>query len=237
MYAINRQDLADTLTAGYAPIADSIISKDLPEYRYVEPSIVKYSYDSTRAAQLIESLGATRGPDGYRDASGQRLSIEIRTTTNDANQKSVAVIADSFQRVGIGAEGVVIPVQRLQDGEYRATFPGLELVNQPNGADGFQNLLHSANAPLPERGFRAPSSSRNRGSYQNPEYDALMDRYSVTIPFAERMGVMAQMIKMQTDLNLVMGLFFSVDAIMMANKLQNVPPASSWNAQLWDLGA
>ena len=86
-------------------------------------------------------------------------------------------------------------------------------------------------AQLSSRIFR--SSSRNRGSYLNPDYDALMDRYTVTIPVAERMGIMAQLIKLQTDLNLVMGLYFSVDAIMMANRLKNVPPASTWNVQDW----
>jgi len=235
VHSIDRQQLADILAAGFAPVADSIISPGLPEYPHVQSSIVRYNHDPARASQLIEAAaGLVRGVDGYRDAAGQRISIEIRTTTNDANQKAILAIADNFQRVGLGAETVVIPVQRLQDGEYRATFPGLELVNQPNGADGFQNLLHSANAPLPERGFRAPSSSRNRGSYMNPEYDALMDRYNVTVPIPDRMSIMAQLIRQQTDLNLVMGLFFSVDAIMMANRLQNVPPASSWNAQEWD---
>jgi peptide/nickel transport system substrate-binding protein len=235
MHSIDRQVLADILTAGYAPVADSIISPEKPEYSYVEKSIVRYPYDPARAAQLFEGAGLVRGPEGYRDAAGQRTSIEIRTTTNDANQKAVAVIADAFQRIGLGSEPIVIPVQRLQDGEYRATFPGLELVNQPNGADGFQNLMHSANAPLPERNYRAPSSSRNRGSYLNPEYDALMDRYSVTIPYQERMGIMAQLIRWQTDNNLAMGMYYSVDAIMMANRLQNVLPAATFNAHDWDV--
>jgi len=235
--AIDRQQMADILTSGFAPVADSIISPGLPEYPSIESSIVRYTYDPNKAMQAFDSVGLVKGPDGYRDAAGQRISIEIRTTTNDANQKAIAIIADAFQRVGLASDGVVIPVQRLQDGEYRATYPGLELVNQPNGADGFQNLLHSANAPLPERGYRAQSSSRNRGSYLNPDYDALMDRYNSTIPIAQRMDIMAQLINMQTDLNLVMGTYFSVDAIMMANRLQNVPPAATWNAQDWDVKA
>ena len=64
-----------------------------------------------------------------------------------------------------------------------------------------------------------------------------MDRYNVTVPLPERLAIMAQLIHQQTDLNLVMGLYFSVDAIMMANRLKNVPPASSWNAQDWDVSS
>ena len=132
-------------------------------------------------------------------------------------------------------EPFVIPVQRLQDRVFRTTYPGLELVNQPFGADGFENLLHSSAAPLPERDYRAPNSNKNRGAYLNPDYDALMDRYRVTIPMTERMQVMAQLIHLQTDLQLVMGLYYSADAIVMANRLRNVPPANTWNVQNWDV--
>ncbi len=234
--AIDRQQLADILTAGLAPAADAIISPDQPEYPYVQSSIVRYPYDPARSGQILEGLGINKGADGmYSSAGGQRISIEIRTTTNDANQKAMLAVADGFQRVGLGAEPVVIPVQRLQDSQYRATFPGLELVNQPHGADGFENLLHSANASIAERNYRAPTSSRNRGAYMNPDYDVLMERYTVTVPIAERMDVMAQLIRLQTDLQLVMGLYYSVDAIMMANKLQEVRPAATWNAHEWDV--
>jgi peptide/nickel transport system substrate-binding protein len=236
--SVDRQQLADILTAGLAPVADSIISPDQPEYPAVQASIARYAFDPARASQILDGLGITKGTDVlYRDAAGQRLSIEIRTTTNDANQKAMLAVADGLQRVGLGAEPVVIPVQRLQDSQYRATFPGLELVNQPHGADGFEHLLHSANAPIAERNYRAPSSSRNRGAYMSSDYDALMDRYTVTVPMTERMDLMSQLIKMQTELQLVMGLYYSVDAIMMANKLQNVRPAATWNANEWDVKA
>jgi hypothetical protein len=46
---------------------------------------------------------------------------------------------------------------------------------------------------------------------------------------------MGQLIHWQTDLQLVMGLYYSADAIVMANRLQNVPPASTWNTYEWDV--
>jgi len=237
-HAIDRQQIADVLTAGLAQVADSIIAPNQPEYRFVDASISRFPYDVRRAAQLIESTGLVKGSDGfYRDAAGQRAVVEIRTTTNDANQKATFAIADYFQRAGIGAEPVVIPVARLQDREYRVTYTGLELVNQPHGPDGFEDLMLSSAAPLPERGYRAPNSNKNRGSYMNSDYDALMDRYKMTIPIADRMRVMAQLIQQQTDLQLAMGIFYTVDAIMVANRLDSVFPGSSWNAHAWDVKA
>lgn len=235
--AIDRRQLAETLTAGLAPVADAIVGPTAPEYRAVESSIVRYSYDPNRAAQLLEGMGFSKDTDGMlRDASGQKLSVEVRTTTNDANQKATFAVVDYFQRVGVAGEPFVIPSQRLQDRVFRTTYPGLELVNQPYGADGFENLLHSSAAPLPERDYRAPNSNKNRGAYLNSEYDALMDRYRVTVPLGERMQIMAQLIHQQTDLQLVMGLYYSADAIVMANKLKNVPPANTWNVHAWDIG-
>lgn len=233
---IDRQQLATTLTAGFAPLADSIIAPDAPEYAAIQSSIVRYPYDPNRAIQTLEGMGLARAADGtFRDAAGQPLAVELRTTTNDANQKAILAVADAFRQIGIVGEPTVIPVQQLQDAVYRTTYPGLELVNQPNNADGFEDLLVSTAAPLPERGYRAPNSNKNRGSYLNREYDALMDRYRTTIPMTDRMQAMAQLIRMQTDQQLVMGLFFSADAIAMANRLQNVPAASTWNANQWDV--
>jgi peptide/nickel transport system substrate-binding protein len=234
--SIDRQQMAETFTAGLAPAADSIIPPNAAEYPAIQSSIVRWPYDPRRAMRTIEAQGFQRAADGlFRDAANQTLSIEIRTTTNEANQKAAFAVADAFQRVGIAADAVVIPVQRLQDNEYRANYPGLELVNQPDGASGLQNLLDSSAAPLPERNYRAPNKSRNRGGYVNPQYDALMDRYLTTVPVQERMQVLGQIIHHQTDLQLVMGLYYSADAIMMAKRLQNVPAASGWNAHQWDV--
>jgi hypothetical protein len=51
------------------------------------------------------------------------------------------------------------------------------------------------------------------------------------------MRVLGQLVHQQTNLQLVMGLYYSVDAIMMSNRLANVPPASGWNAHTWDVRA
>jgi ABC-type transport system substrate-binding protein len=228
--------LAEALTAGLAPVADAIIGPTHPEFRSIQSSIVRYTYDPNRVGQILEGMGFVRDGEGmFRDAAGQRLTTEVRTTTNDANQKSAFAVVDNLQRAGIGGEPVVIPPQRLQDRVYRTTYPGLELVNQPFGAEGFELLLHSSAAPLPERDHRAPNSNKNRGSYLNPDYDALMDRYRVTVAQTDRVQIMGQLINIQTDQQLVMGLFYSADAIVMANRLKNVAPANTANVHLWDV--
>ena len=110
---------------------------------------MRYEYDPRRAAQLLEELGYTRGPDGVaQNASGQKLAFEVSTTPADLNQKTILSIADYLQRAGMSPEIVMIPTQRARDLEYRATFPGFSLTGARNGIRTLRNL-HSTQAPLP----------------------------------------------------------------------------------------
>jgi peptide/nickel transport system substrate-binding protein len=236
IHAIDRQQLAETLTAGFAPVAHSIISPEHPEYRAIENSIVRLDYDPRRAIQLIEGTGLMRGTDGaFRDSSGAPITLKIQTTVNDTNQKTALATADFWQRVGLASDVAVISPAMVGVWQDRYSYPGFDLVNQGSGVRGLKSLLHSAAAPLPERNYTAPNAPYNRGSYVNPDYDALLDRYFTTIPSAERMQALAQVIHWQTDLQLVMGFFHSVNAVTITNRFQNALPGTSWNAHEWDV--
>jgi peptide/nickel transport system substrate-binding protein len=235
VYAIDRQQIADELSAGYSPVAHSIIAPDQPQYAFVESSIVRYDYDPRRAVQLIEGLGFTRGPDGmFRDGNGERLTVKIQTTVNDTSQKTTLAAADYWQRIGVTGDTMVLS-PAAGGRPDRWAYTGFDLVNQGHGVDGITNLLHSSAAPLPERNYQAPAAARNRGSYVNPEYDVLMDRYLATIPVPERMQALAQLVRWQTDLQLVTGFFYSVNAILLSNRLENTHPGTGWNAHEWDV--
>jgi hypothetical protein len=71
----------------------------------------------------------------------------------------------------------------------------------------------------------------------DPDYDALMDRFSSTIPLQERLSILGQLVHVQTDLQLVTGFYFTVAAVMVNNRLRNVPPGTAWNAQEWDIAS
>jgi peptide/nickel transport system substrate-binding protein len=234
VHAIDRQELAETLSAGFSAVAHSIISPDAAEYRAVENSIVKYDYDPRRSIQILEGMGLARGSDGmFRDRNGDRLApLKIQTTVNDTSTKTTFATVDAWQQVGLPAEGMVLPPQGVDN---RYAYTGFDLVNQDINTDGIVSLLHSSAAPLPERNYRAPASARNRGSYVNPEYDALMDRYVSTIPMPERMQALSQLVRWQTDEQLVIGFFYSVNAVMVSNRMQNVVPATTWNVHQWDV--
>jgi len=227
--AIDRQEMVDTIQGGLAAIAHSQIGPDMREWPFVEQSIVRYDFDPRRATQEIEALGFTKGSDGmFRDAGGDRLNIEIRATVTVINQKSMLSVADYWQRIGVATDSVTIPIQRQAELEYMVTFPAFILLRGPRDVTTFQNQ-HSSRAALPERNF----NGINRGRYMNAEYDALQDRYFMTIPFADRMQVLGQILHQETDQLPVMRLFTDPEPTPVSNRLKNVPAGFPWNAAEW----
>jgi peptide/nickel transport system substrate-binding protein len=233
LHGTNRRQMADVLEGGLSDVAESFVHPREPEYRDVERSLVRYGYDPRLAVQLIEEVGHTRGPDGiYRDAAGQRLQIEINTTRLDAHQKLLFTLNDEWPKIGVAVEPVVIPPQRAQDAEYRATFPGFAIQGHPREMTRF----HGREARLPERGYRGGNNAR----YMNSELDAIIDRYFATVPKAERTQVLAQFVHFISDQLVVIPLIWRVDPTMIANRLVNVGTRSTeatqaWNAHEWDV--
>ncbi len=183
LHAIDRQTMADTIGGGLSPIADIVIGPDEPEYREVEPAIVRHSFDQRRAIELLEGVGYRRGSDGVvRDPGGEQLSFDTWTTFDPQNQKILLAATDDWRRLGIGIVTTIIPAQRVQDGELRSKFPSFEAVGAPNGVQALTRV-HGLQARIPEHNY----TGNNNANYMNPELDSLLDRFFTTIPRAERM--------------------------------------------------
>ncbi|MPZ15022.1 MAG: hypothetical protein GEU73_11465 [Chloroflexi bacterium] len=239
MHAIDRQQMADSLQGELVSVAHTFLHPNEPEYRDVESGIVRYDYDPRMATQLIEELGYVRGTDGaFRDAGGQRLSVELRTSPEqDIQQKSVLSVADQWQRAGIGVEPVVMAAQRTREREYVQTFPSFMLYRQPNDPNLLLVRLTSDQTPLPENDF----VGRNHPRYRNPEFDTLIDRYFTTIARPDRTQVLGQIVQHTTDRLTLMGLFYDTEPILIGNRLGNVTAAKAsastpvWNVLDWDV--
>lgn len=240
LHAIDRQELTDVINRGLAPVPDTFISSQDSVYKAIESSIVRYEYDPRKAAQLIEGLGYSMGPDGvYRDSAGTGLSLTLFTTAVRAvSAQATLSIADYLRRVGMAADLVIIPVQRQNDLEYSATFPSFMVVGS-NGGLGSSDILkfRGSNTALPENGFLAGG---NYARYMNSELDALIERYVAAIPMPERLGALAGVIRHQTERLTVLPIIYKVTASAFSERLVNVSardPSSTntWNAHEWDI--
>jgi len=233
LQAIDRQDIVDTMQSGVGGVAHHYVGPDWKEYQAVEPSIVRYNYDPRAAAQALEGMGFAKGGDGvYRDPAGQRFTVEIRTTMVDINSKSSFTVADYWQRFGVPTEVAIVPPQRTNEREYRATYPGFELIRPNTTVISFESLKGSETA-LPETNW----AGSNRSRYRNADLDALIDRYFQTIPVPERTQTLAQIVHHMTDQLPIMGVVYDPPLRLVANRLRNMPAGITWNGYEWDVVA
>lgn len=235
LMAIDRQEMNETINYGFGQVAHSWLQPDRAEYKPIEQRIVRYDFDPRRATQMIEGLGYTRGADGmFRDSAGQRLRFELSTTDQLLIQpRSAFSVGDYWKRLGMDVETINVPNQLIPDREYRSQFPGFHLVlSGHNVRSATIRQYHSSNTPLPANRFQGG----NRSRYQNPAFDALLDRYVATIPMNERLGLLGEILHHQTDQLTMMTLFYQGSYTVLGHtKLKGVTSGKVWNVHLWDL--
>jgi peptide/nickel transport system substrate-binding protein len=229
LFAMDRQQIVDTLQSGVTPVADAFVSPEHPDYAELQRDIVRYEYDPRQAARLVEEIGLARGQDGfYRDPGGRRLAMEIWAS---GESKQMLAVADGWRQTGIETEAIILPQQRWNDREYVAKFPGFRMNRQPNSNADLRRY-QSAQAPLAENNFVGANYSR----YMNPELDALVDQFFRTIPKAERTRALGAIMRVTTGQVVDMGLYHDVQPTLVANRVTGVTaPATGWNAHLWEV--
>lgn len=233
LMAIDRQELTDTLNNGLGPVAHSWVQADQPEGRAIEPRIVRYPYDPRAAAQLIEGLGYSRGADGFYQASdGSRLSIGLLThEQNSFHVPTSLSVQTAWQRAGVDVQLDVLSVSRARDLRVRALFPAFFLLSKGVLRSPETYFTRSA-IPLPENNFAGGNAAR----YGSAEIDALIERYSRTIPFGERMAVLGELVSHQTDQVMMLPLFFQGGAFVLGSaRVKNVLAGQVWNVHQWEL--
>ncbi len=233
LQAIDRQQLVDVFLSGLVPVADSMWSPEEPEARDLESAIVRYAYDPRAAIENLESMGLAKNAEGrYLDPSGRPLAFELRSRAHALREKLQPVIKDEWLRVGLDADVVVVPEQRVSDRVYQATFPGFYFRFMSPDI----SIFKSNSVALPENNY----AGNNPGRYRNPDLDTLIDRYFVSIPKGERMDALRRVAAHLTDQLIVLPIYHEPEPVLIHKNLIHAAgrkgeSVQSWNAHLWDL--
>lgn len=236
LHAIDRQAIVDTVQEGVGAVSEMTPSIGSPYYAALAPSMVRYEFDPRKASQLLEGLGYTRGSDGFLvDRTGNRLSVEIRTTQdNQARVRSLLVVADDWQRVGVAVQQSITPAQLQGDRAYRQERPGFE-INRNGAQLNTVAAYHSRGLLTAENNYRGVGTL-NYPRYGNPELDALTERFERAIPMAERLSVAGQIINHLTSRVVMLGLYYDVEPAMVSNRLKNFN-GYVFDAHKWDVSS
>jgi len=217
LMALDRQAMADTFQLGHSSVGHTFVAPTEPEYPFLEPAIVKYDYDPARALQLLAGVGYTKEGDGtLRDASGQQLAFQIRTSQGDVTQENaMQASADAWQKLGVDVERFLVPPQRANDAEFRATFPSFDVKRQAGTMD-YAKSFQTSQIALPENSFLV---SGNNSRYSRPAMDEAVAQYFTTVPWDDRMAYGRQIVHLLSDDVGWMGLYYVVDPDLLPNRV------------------
>ncbi|HEX8028793.1 MAG TPA: ABC transporter substrate-binding protein [Vicinamibacterales bacterium] len=160
-YAIDRQAIVDHLRRGLARPAIGILP---PASWAFDEGVFQFTHDPAKAEALLDEAGY-RDPDG--DGPEPRLRLSLKVSTNEFIRLQAAVIQQDLKQVGIELDVRSYEFATLYADVLKGNFQLFTLqwvgVSDP---DMLRRVFHSKQ--MPPNGF-------NRGYYENPEVDRLID--------------------------------------------------------------
>jgi peptide/nickel transport system substrate-binding protein len=166
-YAINNQELIDTVTHGVNMPGDS----DQPSFLWAHASgLNPYAYNPGMAGQLLDQAGWKLGPDGYRYKNGQKLAIGISGVAGAAvTQSAELVVQRAWHGVGIEAD-----IKNYQSNLFFSSYATGGIINTGKYDTAFYSWINGVD-PDDSTNFMCnqfPPNGQNTTFFCNPALDA-----------------------------------------------------------------
>jgi peptide/nickel transport system substrate-binding protein len=185
----------------------------------------------------MAEAGWSRGADGvFQDATRQPFAMDISATGQGSNVQEIETIANEWRTAGFNASPVPVPPQSADFDERRATVRGGFRWPWTPSLTAPQNIVTSQ-SPAERTNWKG----RNYGSYQNPAYDALYERYTMTLDASARDQVTADLMKLlASDVPLVPIYFYGTGVIARKGvtgpgPISPLQTASAYNIESWEI--
>ncbi len=229
--AINRAGLAEVMSHGLAPIADSWYAPTDPLRPAVESAIPQYPYDPAGAQDLLAQAGWTRGPDGVlvHQPSGERFEVEVWSIPQ-TDARSATLVAGDWKAIGADARPNPVPPARSEDREYQSTFPTIEMTG--TSVDTMAERFNGRDVASTANRW----SGRNRAAYQNPRADELLAQLTATVDPREQIPLRREHIQQLMGDVALMPVYWEVQAVVMGKAVKGDISATNpgWNVFQWD---
>lgn len=175
--AIDREAILETILRGTASRTDSLI----PPAHWAHAAVTPVTHSPALARELLDGAGIA-DPDG--DGPEPRFRIQYKTSTNPQTLRIAQAVAADLGRVGIEVE-----VRSLEFGTFFSDIRngnfemyGLRWVGVVE-PDILHYALHSESVP---------PQGANRGRYEDPVLDELLERGRTTLEREQRRRVYAR---------------------------------------------
>lgn len=228
--AADRVALSEAILDGQVAVAHTLTGPVEEYFAALDPVLTKYPYDREGAERLLGQAGFTRGRDAlYADASGQRLSMELRAFSAHPGQREAAILADQWKQFGVDITIHIIPAAQSQDLEQVSAYPALR-IEQTGLTDtvSLNKLVGSAIATAERRW-----AGVNRGGWLNADYDRFVEQYVSSLDRAERNRAGAGAFKLASEELPALPLYYLSLASAFTSALKG-PVGGYTNDTAWD---
>lgn len=237
LHAVDRQAMVETLFGGQTPIAETVFPPSDRRWDWIKDVVATHPNDSRRALELLAEVGWRRGADGQIvNRAGERVGFPIWVTGDPQGEQEMAIVADSWRRLGIAAQEFVIPTAQQRDRQMRSSFPAFEVTSNPVT---FTNItLRFYSTQCPAEGNRW--TGNNRGCYQTPAMDRIIDGLHGAIEEADQRRLYRDFAKQISDDLPGLPLYFKVDSAIFRSGVIGPRAVSNdtnigWNIHEWEL--
>jgi peptide/nickel transport system substrate-binding protein len=193
-FALDREKLASVAFNGYAKPATTVMPPDNwtdPDYHWQPPDDLLYTFDLTKAGQLLDEAGYPKGTDGLREYRGKPIKLRFWTLADNVQEQTAGkMITGWFQELGLDIDFEVIDTGALISRVYNYVGP----TYKPDFDmyiwywDGFSDpgvTLGTFSS--------AAIGGNNESGWSNAEFDQLNDEQMVTLEREQRKGYIWQM--------------------------------------------
>lgn len=235
-HAIDRDALNVGLFNGDGGITEVFITQTFPGYQDLDRTISKYPFDPRRTETLLGEVGYAKGSDGFFARGGEKLSIDFRQEVGDQTQREMAIITDTWRRVGVESTVSLISSTQLRDTDFRHAYTGVYSGGTSAAARGGIGAVTSYHTP-------PGGITLNTGNYSGwgtAEYDKLSDAFVTTLDQNERNRQVIQMVKMLTDEIPITVLFFNFNVSAFSSAVRGPDPKAfdtliNYNIHEWEM--
>lgn len=213
-YAIDRGPMIHYLWRNLVRPANGVLP---PESWAYDGDVKTYPYDPQKARELLDAAGYKAGPDGIR------FHLMMKCSTEETTRIIAAVLQQQLKAVGIALDIRSFEFATFYSDVTKGAFQlySLRWVGAED-PDIFKNVFYSTSTP-PRRA--------NRGFYDNPEVDRLIDEGEATTDHAKRKQAYVQLQQILAEDLPYINLWYFDNVVVRSRRLKpvEISPAGSYD--------
>ncbi|HKW59341.1 MAG TPA: ABC transporter substrate-binding protein [Candidatus Dormibacteraeota bacterium] len=190
LFALDRQKIVSAVFFGHGSVANSV--EPPTSWAYKDKPKVLYNFDKSKAEQLLDGAGWSKGADGIRAKGALKLKFTMITNAGNKQRESMLqIMQQSWKDIGVEATPSLIQFPQLVSQIVSIRTFDMFLVGFNWSADPDEApLYHSRNAG--PGGF-------NGADFKNDQVDQILDQALGTVDKNKRKNLYGQFQDIMSD--------------------------------------